>query len=169
MAWDQLEGNWREFKGKVKEQWGKLTNDDLDRIEGKRDQLVGILQQKYGKARDEVEKEIRDFENRMKDHLVDRDRNASLSGTGGSVGSVGSSRSGSEAGTGGRTATESGVGMSAADRQGTPRNRDDDPDMARGDRTDSRGFGAREDDRGRGTESEESYGRDTSGDEEDRG
>src|SRR6185503_12142524 len=130
MAWDQLEGNWREFKGKVKEQWGKLTNDDLDRIEGKRDQLVGILQQKYGKARDEVEKEIRDFENRMKDHLVNRDRNASLSGTGGSVGSVGSSRSGSDMGTGGRTATESGVGMSAADRQGTPRYRDDDPDMA---------------------------------------
>lgn len=61
MNWDQVEGDWKNFKGKVKEQWGKLTDDDLQRIDGKKDQLVGRLQERYGKARDEVEKEVDDF------------------------------------------------------------------------------------------------------------
>lgn len=61
MNWDRVEGDWKNFKGKVKEQWGKLTDDDLQRIEGKRDQLVGRLQERYGKAKDEVEKEVDDF------------------------------------------------------------------------------------------------------------
>ena len=66
MAWDQIKGNWREFKGRVKEKWGELTDDDLDRIEGKRDQLLGILQQRYGKTRDAAEREIREFEDNLK-------------------------------------------------------------------------------------------------------
>jgi uncharacterized protein YjbJ (UPF0337 family) len=59
-----MKGKWNELKGKVKEQWGDLTNDDLDRIEGQRDQLVGTIQQRYGKARDEVEREVERWEER---------------------------------------------------------------------------------------------------------
>lgn len=59
---DTIEGNWKEFKGKVKEQWGKLTDDRLDVINGKRDQLAGEIQQAYGITKDEAEKQIEDFE-----------------------------------------------------------------------------------------------------------
>jgi uncharacterized protein YjbJ (UPF0337 family) len=58
MNWDRIEGNWKEFKGKIQQQWGKLTDDDLDLVEGKRNELVGRLQQKYGFARDQAEREI---------------------------------------------------------------------------------------------------------------
>jgi len=67
MNWDIVEGNWKQFKGKAKEQWGKLTDDDLDVIAGKRDQLVGRVQQAYGVSKDEAEKQIRDFEDRNKE------------------------------------------------------------------------------------------------------
>ena len=62
MQWDIVEGNWKQFKGKVKEQWGKLTDDDIDQIAGKKDQLIGRLQEAYGIGRDDAEKQIRDFE-----------------------------------------------------------------------------------------------------------
>ena len=65
MNWDRVEGNWVEFKGKVRERWGKLTDDDLDVIAGKREQLIGVLQQRYGYARDALEREVRDFEKRL--------------------------------------------------------------------------------------------------------
>ena len=58
MNWDRVEGNWKEFKGKAKQQWGKLTDDDLDVIDGRREELEGILQNRYGYARDQVTKEI---------------------------------------------------------------------------------------------------------------
>jgi uncharacterized protein YjbJ (UPF0337 family) len=58
---DVLQGRWRERKGKVKEQWGKLTDDDLDKIEGKSEQLLGLLQQRYGYARDKAEEEYKRF------------------------------------------------------------------------------------------------------------
>jgi uncharacterized protein YjbJ (UPF0337 family) len=58
MNWDRIEGNWREFKGKVQQQWGNLTDDDLDKIEGRRTELAGRLQQRYGYAKDEAEREI---------------------------------------------------------------------------------------------------------------
>ena len=48
MDWNRVEGNWKQFKGKVKEQWGKLTDDDLDRIAGYRDQLEGKIQVRFG-------------------------------------------------------------------------------------------------------------------------
>ena len=63
MNWDIIEGNWNQAKGKVKEQWGKLTDDDLSLIHGKRDQLAGKLQERYGIAKDEVEKQLENFEN----------------------------------------------------------------------------------------------------------
>ena len=55
---DRIEGNWKEMKGKNQQQWGKLTNDDLDKIDGRREELVGKIQKNYGKSRDEAEKEV---------------------------------------------------------------------------------------------------------------
>jgi len=65
---DRIEGNWKQFKGKVKEQWGKLTDDDLDVIAGRRDQLAGKIQERHGVARDEAERQIKDFETRNPDN-----------------------------------------------------------------------------------------------------
>lgn len=64
MNWDTAKGNWNQLKGRVKEQWGKLTDDDLSRIEGQRDQLVGRVQERYGIAKDEAEKQVKQFETR---------------------------------------------------------------------------------------------------------
>jgi uncharacterized protein YjbJ (UPF0337 family) len=66
MNWDTIRGQWKQFRGNVKEQWGKLTDDDLDRIEGKRDQLVGAIQERYGIARDEAERQLAQFESSRK-------------------------------------------------------------------------------------------------------
>lgn len=65
---DRMEGNWKQFKGKVKEQWGKLTDDDLDVIAGRRDQLAGKIQERHGLAKDEADRQIRDFETRYPDN-----------------------------------------------------------------------------------------------------
>jgi len=54
---DIIEGNWKQFKGKVRENWGKLTDDDLDEIAGRRDHFIGKVQEKYGMKKDEAEKE----------------------------------------------------------------------------------------------------------------
>lgn len=62
MNWDTIEGSWNQFKGQVKERWGKLTDDDLDVAAGKRDQIAGAIQKRYGMAREEAEKQIADFE-----------------------------------------------------------------------------------------------------------
>ena len=56
MNWDQVEGQWKQMKGSVKEKWGKLTDDDLDQIAGRRDQLIGKLQERYGIAREEAQR-----------------------------------------------------------------------------------------------------------------
>ena len=58
MNGDRIEGNWKQFRGKVKEQWGKLTDDDLDHIEGSRDILIGKLQERYGRTQDEAQREL---------------------------------------------------------------------------------------------------------------
>ncbi len=62
MNWDQIKGNWNQAKGKVKETWGDLTDDDLTKIEGRRDQLVGRVQERYGVAKEEAEKQVTDWE-----------------------------------------------------------------------------------------------------------
>ena len=64
---DEIGGNWKQLKGKAKEKWGKLTDDDMTVIEGKRDQLVGKIQERYGYAKDQAEKEVSDWE-RKNDH-----------------------------------------------------------------------------------------------------
>ena len=61
MNWDQIEGKWKQSAGKVKEKWGKLTDDDLTVIAGKKDQLVGKIQERYGIAREAAEKQVDEF------------------------------------------------------------------------------------------------------------
>jgi uncharacterized protein YjbJ (UPF0337 family) len=59
---NQLKGQWQQTKGKIQEKWGRITNDDLDVIAGKRDQLAGLLRKRYGAAEEEIERQIREFE-----------------------------------------------------------------------------------------------------------
>ena len=69
---DTIEGNWKQLKGKVKEQWGKLTDDDLDIIAGRREQLLGRIQQRHGLAKDEAERQVRDWEGKNPDARFER-------------------------------------------------------------------------------------------------
>lgn len=66
MGWDQIEGKWKDLKGNVREKWGKLTDDELDVIAGKRDQFLGKLQEKYGVAKEEAEKQIEEWQKSLK-------------------------------------------------------------------------------------------------------
>ena len=63
MNWDRIEGNWKQFRGKVQQQWGKLTDDDLDLVEGRRVELVGKIQERYGIAKDEAERQVDSWSN----------------------------------------------------------------------------------------------------------
>ena len=58
---DILKGKWKELKGNVRQQWGKLTNDDIDRLKGSQEELSGLLQQRYGYQRDQADREIKDW------------------------------------------------------------------------------------------------------------
>jgi uncharacterized protein YjbJ (UPF0337 family) len=66
MNWDQVEGNWKQFRGSVKERWGKLTDDDLTVIAGARDRLVGKIQERYGVIREQAEKDLTEFLERQR-------------------------------------------------------------------------------------------------------
>ena len=65
---DVLEGQWRQVKGKAKQQWGKLTDDELDRISGKYDELVGLVQKTYGYTVEKARQEVDDFARKIKQH-----------------------------------------------------------------------------------------------------
>ena len=65
MNWDRIEGNWKQFKGTVRQQWGKLTDDQLDVIAGKRDLLLGRIQELYGISKDETEAQLTEWEKRV--------------------------------------------------------------------------------------------------------
>lgn len=69
---DRVKGNWKEAKGKVREAWGKLTDDDLDVIAGKRDQLLGRIQQRHGLAQDEAERQLSDWERKNPDFAFEK-------------------------------------------------------------------------------------------------
>ena len=61
MNWDTVKGDWKQFSGKVREKWGKLTDDDMAKINGQREQLEGKLQERYGIAKDEAKKQVDDW------------------------------------------------------------------------------------------------------------
>lgn len=69
---DTVEGNWLQFKGKVKEQWGKLTDDDLDVIAGKRDQLLGRIQERHGITREEADAQVNAWQERNPNNFFER-------------------------------------------------------------------------------------------------
>jgi len=69
MNWDQIAGNWKQMNGQVKEKWGKLTDDDLITAAGKRDQLIGKVQTRYGVAKDAAEKQIDEWAKTLKDAM----------------------------------------------------------------------------------------------------
>ena len=64
---DTLKGQWTQLKGKVREQWGKLTNDDVDQVRGEAEQLAGRIQERYGIGKDEAERQVSDWERTAKD------------------------------------------------------------------------------------------------------
>ena len=69
MNWDQIEGKWKQMKGAVKKQWGKLTDDDLDVIAGNKDQLAGRIQERYGITKEEANKQVRDWSSTVNDDV----------------------------------------------------------------------------------------------------
>jgi uncharacterized protein YjbJ (UPF0337 family) len=65
MNWDRIEGNWKQFTGKVKEKWGQLTDDDLSVINGRRENLEGKIQERYGYGKDQAKKEVDEWLGRI--------------------------------------------------------------------------------------------------------
>lgn len=61
MNWDRIEGNWHQFRGRAKQRWARLTENDLDRIQGRREELEGFLQEAYGLAVDDVKRQVDKF------------------------------------------------------------------------------------------------------------
>jgi len=61
MNWDRIEGNWKQFKGEAKRKWGELTDDDLDKLGGRRDELIGKIQERKGIAREKAENEVNEW------------------------------------------------------------------------------------------------------------
>lgn len=68
---DRIKGNWKQFTGKMQEQWGKLTNDDMDVIAGKKDQFLGKLQERHGLAKDVAEEQLNEWQKRHPDFRFD--------------------------------------------------------------------------------------------------
>jgi uncharacterized protein YjbJ (UPF0337 family) len=65
MDWDRISGNWKQLKGRVKEQWGKLTDDDITQLDGSREQLEGKIQERYGYGKDQARQEIDNWTRRL--------------------------------------------------------------------------------------------------------
>ena len=74
MNWDRIEGNWRQLTGKLKAQWGKLTDDDLDIVNGRREELAGKIQERYGVAKDEAERQLAEWQGKASDDWFRRDK-----------------------------------------------------------------------------------------------
>ena len=62
MNWDQVEGKWKQLSGRVRQQWGKLTDDDLELVKGHRDELIGRIQERYGITKEEADRQVRDWQ-----------------------------------------------------------------------------------------------------------
>ncbi len=80
MNWDQVEGKWKQYSGQIKEKWGKLTDDDLTAINGRRDQLAGKIQERYGITKEAAEKQIDEYTRTWKD--ADTTTNTKVRGAG---------------------------------------------------------------------------------------
>lgn len=65
MNWDRIQGNWKQFTGKAKQQWGKLTDDDLTYVNGRREELLGRIQTAYGVTKDEAERQLNQWESNL--------------------------------------------------------------------------------------------------------
>jgi uncharacterized protein YjbJ (UPF0337 family) len=69
MNWEQMEGKWKQYKGQAKEKWGKLTDDDLNVINGRREQLVGRIEERYGIQKEAAEKQVDEFTKALKEEV----------------------------------------------------------------------------------------------------
>lgn len=72
MDWNRVEGNWKQLKGKAKAQWGKLTDDDLTQVAGRRDELAGKIQERYGLAKDAAQKQADEWANNADDTWISK-------------------------------------------------------------------------------------------------
>jgi uncharacterized protein YjbJ (UPF0337 family) len=77
MNWDRIEGNWKQVTGRARVQWGKLTSDDFDIIAGRREQLAGKIQERYGIAKDEADKQVSEWVRKADDSWFAKDRHPS--------------------------------------------------------------------------------------------
>lgn len=73
MNWDRVQGNWKQLKGKLQEKWGKLTDDQVSAIDGRREILAGKLQETYGIGKEEAERQINDWQRSMQDVAAEND------------------------------------------------------------------------------------------------
>ncbi len=73
MNWDRIQGNWKQVTGKARVEWGKLTDDDLSIVAGRRDQLAGKIVERYGIAKDEAEKQLAAWEKKATDSWLKSD------------------------------------------------------------------------------------------------
>jgi uncharacterized protein YjbJ (UPF0337 family) len=74
MNWDQIAGKWKQSKGQIRERWGKLTDDDIEVIAGRREQLVGLLQERYGLMKVVAEEQVNEFLKTYREEAVDQKR-----------------------------------------------------------------------------------------------
>jgi uncharacterized protein YjbJ (UPF0337 family) len=72
MNWDQVEGKWKQYAGTVREKWGKLTDSDIEVIRGKRDQLVGAIQERYGIAKETAQEQVNEFLSTLQDDRAEK-------------------------------------------------------------------------------------------------
>jgi len=76
MNWDQVAGKWKQSKGRIRERWGRLTDDDIDVISGQREQLVGLLQQRYGFIKEAAEEQVNEFLRAFQEETEEKKRAA---------------------------------------------------------------------------------------------
>ncbi len=73
MNWEQIEGNWKQVVGQAKERWGKLTDDDLNVVAGRRDQLAGLIEKRYGVLKEEAERQLAEWQRKASDLWFTKD------------------------------------------------------------------------------------------------
>jgi len=82
MNWEQVEGKWKQYSGKVQEKWGKLTDSDLQVIKGRRDQLIGKIQERYGIAKEEAQTQVDNYFDTLTDETATEKRGDRARGAG---------------------------------------------------------------------------------------